>query len=407
MPKLGMTMKEGKVVAWPVAVGGRVEKGAPVVVIESEKAEVEIEAAATGVLRHVYVEAGETVPCGTLLGAIADTADEALDVAAFRRAHDHPDVDALPLPDVPPPVPPAAVRREGPPVTPAARLFAAERGIDLASVRGTGPGGRVTREDVEAAVGGPVRLDVPETGAGDPVVLLPGLGADVSVFARQIPELARRFRVLGVNPRGVAASEAPPQAAYEVATMAGDVAALLDGPAHVIGASLGAAVAIELALAHPDRVRTLTLVTPFVDAPARLLAVVDSWCDLAKTVPPAAVARAIVPWMFAEPTLGDASALARTLHGFAAMHRQTPPATLARQAAGLRAWSGSRRLLDLGRLGVPVLVVGGADDLLTPAAREVAAAIAGATCTIVPRAGHAVLVEAPDAVNAALALHLG
>jgi pimeloyl-ACP methyl ester carboxylesterase len=111
--------------------------------------------------------------------------------------------------------------------------------------------------------------------------------------------------------------------------------------------------------------------------------------------------------MFSETTLGDASAFARTLHGFAAMHRHVPPATLVRQAAGLRGWSGSRRLVDLGRLAVPVLVVGGADDLLTPAARDIAAAIASATCAIVPRAGHAVHLEAPDAVNAALARHLG
>ena len=86
MPKLGMTMREGRVVEWPVAPGGRVEKGRPVVVIESEKAEVEIEATATGVLRHVYVPEGETVPCGTLLAAITESADEAFDAAAFQRA---------------------------------------------------------------------------------------------------------------------------------------------------------------------------------------------------------------------------------------------------------------------------------------------------------------------------------
>ena len=65
MPKLGMTMEEGIVIDWPLAVGGAVEKGDIVLVIESEKAEVEIEAPASGVLRHVYIEAGETVSCGT------------------------------------------------------------------------------------------------------------------------------------------------------------------------------------------------------------------------------------------------------------------------------------------------------------------------------------------------------
>ncbi len=105
MPKLGTTTTWGKVVAWLLAVGSRVEQGAPVVVIESEKSEVEVDAAASGVLRHVYVEPGETVPCGALLGAITATMDEPFDAGAFHRAHHHPDVDSLPLPDVPPPVP--------------------------------------------------------------------------------------------------------------------------------------------------------------------------------------------------------------------------------------------------------------------------------------------------------------
>jgi pyruvate dehydrogenase E2 component (dihydrolipoamide acetyltransferase) len=105
MPKLGMTMKEGKVVAWPVAVGGRVEKGAPVVVIESEKAEVEIEAAASGVLRHVYVEAGDTVPCGTL-SARSPTRSRNRSTSRVP-SRTIIDVDTVP-PVVPPPVPPAA-----------------------------------------------------------------------------------------------------------------------------------------------------------------------------------------------------------------------------------------------------------------------------------------------------------
>ena len=72
MPRLGMTMTEGTVLTWPVPLGGRVEKGQVVLTIESEKAEVEIEAPASGVLRHVYVEPDRTVPCGTLLAALTE-----------------------------------------------------------------------------------------------------------------------------------------------------------------------------------------------------------------------------------------------------------------------------------------------------------------------------------------------
>jgi pyruvate/2-oxoglutarate dehydrogenase complex dihydrolipoamide acyltransferase (E2) component len=114
MPKLGMTMEEGRVVAWPVPLGGRVEKGRPVLVIESEKTEAEIEATASGVLRHIYVSVGETVACGTLLGAITATPDEPFDPLRFAALA------------APPRAPRAgAERRPGPPVAPAPALASA------------------------------------------------------------------------------------------------------------------------------------------------------------------------------------------------------------------------------------------------------------------------------------------
>ena len=105
MPKLGMTMREGTVVDWPIALGARVDKGQTVLVIESEKAEVDVEATAAGHLRHVYVEVGETVPCGTLLAALAETPDEPFDVDAFRAEHDHPEATSMELETRPAPQP--------------------------------------------------------------------------------------------------------------------------------------------------------------------------------------------------------------------------------------------------------------------------------------------------------------
>jgi len=76
MPKLGMTMEEGTVVRWEFDVGSHVEKGDVVLVIESEKNEAEVEATRSGTFRHVYVEPGETVPCGTLLAALTEEPEE-------------------------------------------------------------------------------------------------------------------------------------------------------------------------------------------------------------------------------------------------------------------------------------------------------------------------------------------
>jgi hypothetical protein len=221
MPSLGMTMEEGRVVEWRVAIGERVEKGEILLVIESEKSEVEIESIATGHLRHVYVELDEVVPCGSLLAALTSEADEAFDSEAFRSAAaparavaQEPREPSTPREaDARPAADGGATASSGDaPVAPAARAAARKLGVPIQAVTGTGPGGRVLRQDVEAwaearrdlvEVADGVRLEAPCSGAGDPVLLLPGFGTDVSVFARQIPALAERHRVIGLNPRGV------------------------------------------------------------------------------------------------------------------------------------------------------------------------------------------------------------
>ena len=419
MPKLGITMEEGTVVEWPHAVGDRVEKGQVILIIESEKAEVEIEAADSGFIRHYYAEPGDTVPCGTLLGAITTAENEAFDPTAFE-SEQKTDAD-LPTPAPRPPARsvaraprPSPRRRSGSaPATPAARVCAKALEVDITRVPGTGPAGRILREDVEAwaerrkslvTVAEGVSLDVPQAGAGSPVLLLPGLGTDVSAFAAQIPALAEKFHVLGVNPRGVAGSDAPEEDEYTVAQAAADAASVTDAPAHVIGASLGAAVALELALSQPERVRSLTLITPFITSDARLEAVSDSWCRLAEDVAPEVLARSLLPWFFSPVFLADSSRRERVVRGLGATVSRVPAATLRRAVAGLQAWSGSRSK-ELAQVSVPTLVIAAAGDLLTPDARSVAEAIGGATFLLVPDAGHAVTIEAPEAVNEAISRH--
>jgi 3-oxoadipate enol-lactonase len=420
MPRLGMTMEEGTVVQWPRTLGDAVEKGDLILVIESEKNEVDIEAPASGVFRHVYVEEGETVPCGALLGAITDTADEPFDVDGFHAAEHRPEqkgAGGLQVRVATPASPPShgASARPDRPVAPAARAAAKRLGIDPQSVAGSGPGGRVTKQDVEAwalarealvEVADGISLEVLGEGEGDPVVLLPGLGTDVSAFARQAPVLAEHFRVLGVNPRGVGLSDAPEADSYEVAETASDAAAVYAGSAHIIGSSLGAAAALELALTHPDRVKSLTLITPFVEVTPRLAAIADGWRRMAGEVTPETLAAALLPWFFSSTFLADEAARGRTLRGLAQTVARVPAATLERMTAGMANWSGTRAG-DLGRVSVPTLVVVAGDDLLAPGAQEIAEAIPNATTLVVKDAGHAVALESADAVNEAILGHLG
>jgi pyruvate dehydrogenase E2 component (dihydrolipoamide acetyltransferase) len=226
MPKLGMTMKEGTVLEWRARPGEVVAKGQVILLIESEKTEVEIEAPASGVLRHVYVEPDSLVPCGSFLAAITERADDDFDAQAFRAQNERASAGAAkPAPllraTAPGPAPSAASTAlpppAEPPVVPAARKRAKDLAVDLARVTGSGAHGRVSVEDVEAyaaqmgervEVAPGVRLEAPSQGKGERVLLLPGFGTDVSAFSPQIPALAAAYCVRGVNPRGVGFSSA-------------------------------------------------------------------------------------------------------------------------------------------------------------------------------------------------------
>ncbi len=427
MPKLGMTMKEGSVVEWPLAVGEVVEKGRAVVLIESEKTQVEIEATDSGVLRHIYVEAGEMVPCGSVLGAITASMDEPFDAQAFRlenerlmgpattapSAHKHASRETVVASQD------AAPRSGAAPVTPAARALARSLGIELDKVSGTGPGGRVTREDIEAFVSRRERLvevspglnlEVLRQGSGVPVLLLPGFGVGVASFAPQIQALtaAGGFATIGLHARGIGASDAPQQDIYEVAAGAEDAAALaatLGEPVHLVGASLGAAVALEMALRYPTRVRSLTLITPFVDATPRLRAVADAWRAVARDASVDTLSRALLPWLFSQGVLGDDKLRERMQRGLSAALAVAPADALDRWAAGIAAWSGSRSA-DLADLSVATLVIAAGADLLTPRGEALGSAIAGATVCVLDSVGHAAASEAADAVSKALLDHL-
>jgi pyruvate dehydrogenase E2 component (dihydrolipoamide acetyltransferase) len=153
MPKLGADMAGGKLVAWRKKPGDAVKRGDIVAEVETEKGVIEVEVFADGVVEKLLVDPGAGVPVGTPLATIRDT--------GFGPATPVPGAPASPpaapraappaAPDVPTPAPPAPapgrVR-----ISPAARELARTLGIDVSTIRGTGPGGAVTREDVDRAV---------------------------------------------------------------------------------------------------------------------------------------------------------------------------------------------------------------------------------------------------------------
>ncbi|MDW8058728.1 MAG: alpha/beta fold hydrolase [Thermomicrobium sp.] len=150
IPKLGLTMTEGRVGRWLKRPGETVQAGEPVLEVETEKLTVEVEAPASGILAHVLAEEGTTLPVAAPVAVIAEPGEE-LDLSAILPASSSP---ATSRPATGSTGAPVTLSREAVPAseiraTPAARKLARDHGIDLARVPGTGPAGRITAEDVE------------------------------------------------------------------------------------------------------------------------------------------------------------------------------------------------------------------------------------------------------------------
>jgi len=139
MPALSPTMEEGTLARWLIKPGDQVRAGDIMAEIETDKATMEFEAVDEGTLVSIAVaEGSENVKVGTVIALLAEDGEDASAPAAAPPAA----------------APSAAPASDGPPATPSARKLAAERGVDLNTITGTGPQGKITKEDVEAVAGG-------------------------------------------------------------------------------------------------------------------------------------------------------------------------------------------------------------------------------------------------------------
>ncbi len=184
MPQMGFDMTEGMVVRWLKREGDTVARGETIAEIETDKATVELEAYESGVMARILVPEGVMVPVGETIGLIAAPGEDISDISASAptpAATAPPAVSTPATPPAPPPpveaaAPVETVRADAPstgsPVTPVARRIAEQQGVPVAEIQdnvtGTGPGGRITRGDVEAyleargaAQPEPVRAETP------------------------------------------------------------------------------------------------------------------------------------------------------------------------------------------------------------------------------------------------------
>jgi pyruvate dehydrogenase E2 component (dihydrolipoamide acetyltransferase) len=153
MPQLGADMGEGKLLAWRKHAGESVHRGDIIADVETDKADIEVEVFTSGIIEKVLVQPGAKVPVGTVLAIIREEGKPA-EAEAVLAPKVAPTEAAAAVPTPPPPPPRAPETSVNGPrvhISPVAKKIAAEHGIDVALLSGTGPGGRITLKDVQKA----------------------------------------------------------------------------------------------------------------------------------------------------------------------------------------------------------------------------------------------------------------
>ncbi|MEQ8664005.1 MAG: acetoin dehydrogenase dihydrolipoyllysine-residue acetyltransferase subunit, partial [Gammaproteobacteria bacterium] len=356
MPKWGLSMQEGKVMEWLAEEGTTLKPGDPVMDIETEKIANTFEALDAGVLRRKVAQPDDVLPIGALLGVIAaaDIDDAAIDafIAEFQASF----------------VPPEPTEEEG-------------------------DGGWAF---VEA---GGYRLRYARMGdAAKHIVLVHGFGGDADRWAFTQEPLAAHATVWAFDLPGHGQSGKQLRDG-SVTALAEVVVAFMDAvgidQAELIGHSLGGAIALQTALAHPERVTALALIAPAGLGPDINGEYLGGFvaCDNRKEMK-----------QLLQALVADAELVNRTLVADMLAFKRIDgvPAALATIAAGFH--DGNRQTVDLraglATLGKPVKVIWGSEDRIVPARH--AEGLSGAQVSVLEGYGHLVQLEAVAEVNAIL-----
>ena len=351
VPKWGMAMDEGTVTAWHVAEGEAVGEGDEVLDVESEKIAAAIEAKAAGVLRRQVAGLGATLPVGALLGVIAPegTSDEEIEsfVAGFET-------------------------------------------VVTTDVEDAGP----TMQTVEVD-GRRIRYVVHGEG-GEPVVLIHGFGGDMNawMFNQQALAADREVYSIDLPGHGSSSKDVGDGSLALLQRAAGAVLKTITGrQVHLVGHSLGGAVAIALALEHPERVATLSLV-----APAGLGAEINGEyitgfvaAERRKDMKP------LAQQLFADPGVVTRKLVEDLLQGKRIDGVNAALATLAEAQ-----FEGDRQKNQLASrasdLNVPVQLIWGRDDRIIPCAHSTN--LPGAKVHVLEDCGHMPMMEKVSEINA-------
>ena len=415
LPKVDMDMSHGTLAVWHVAEGEIVKQGAPLFDIETDKAAMEVEAPATGRLHHIRAVPGDKVPVGAVVAWIYP---EGMAVGPPPQPVDavpkpSPSAEAaIPVQAATPADTPANLGRRA---TPAARKAAKDAGLTLPDITGTGPLGRIQRDDVAGLISarsGPAATQPtmstdwrPETGplnisrrkgAGKPIVLLHGFTADSQSWAPFEKSLGPVRPLVRIDLPGHGKS--PKRQVSSFQDLSRMVAEAFDDATddvqdvHLVGHSLGAALALALADIRGRRVASLTLIAPTGLGPEIDAATLNGIVRASRT-------ESRAPWL---------RRLTATADGISDDYARA--AMRARNDAGLRACQADMSLAlfpdgvqsfdlraALQRIDLPTQILWGRRDHILPFAQGVTA-IGEFGLHLLSDVGHIPQIECPDRV---------
>ena len=360
MPKWGLSMKEGTVTRWLVEEGDEISVGNEIMEIETEKIASALEATDSGRLRRLVADEGDLLPVKALLGVLVrgEASDEEID--AFVEGFEVPVDD------------------------------------DEDEEEEQGPAYQYAQ-----IAAGSLRYTIQGEGA-ETVLLIHGFGGDLDNWLFNLDALAAESTVVALDLPG----HGPAPISIPDASVPGLASAVLEfmdaagvEAAHLVGHSLGGAVALAAAASVSGRVRSITLVCPAGLGPDINREYIDGFVSSTSR----RQLKPVLEHLFADPGLVNRSLVDGVLR-----YKRLDGVTGSLSAladgvfpGGAQSWVKPGIIAEL---AVPVLVVWGAKDRIVPPAHAEAAV--GATVEIVPDAGHMVQMEAAPRVNSLIAAHI-
>ena len=244
-----------------------------------------------------------------------------------------------------------------------------------------------------------VGLHYEEAGHGPPLLLISGLGANRLSWAPVLPLLSDAFRCITFDNRGTGESDVPP-GPYTIDQMGDDTAALIDAlgiaPVAAVGWSMGGSVLQSVLINHGDKVRRAVLLSTLPS----YTDIQHGWLDALLTlrranVDPLALGIVGMPWGFTPRLLADHARAFKAAQLAAQNPYPTRLEGFEAQAHAVRTYDSRPRLPEV---TTPTLLLVGAEDVLTPVHQsvEIAELIPAARLTVLPRGGHAMVIEYPD-----------